>query len=216
MNVEMVGNKFNKWFVIAQVKSLKDHKRYLCRCDCGFEKEVLGTQLRNGTTKQCKSCAHNITVKRSELIGKKFGKYVVKEEKYKKGTHYYYSVECDCGTKKIIRASTLTAGTKCCKDCANKKHGKSQTRIYNSWKAMIDRCCNKKSKVYKWYGLRGIKVCDRWLKLENFIEDMGDRPIGKSLDRIDNDGNYEFANCRWATAKEQALNRTRKEVLCLE
>lgn len=78
---------------------------------------------------------------------------------------------------------------------------------YQSWRAMIYRCSNPGSPAYKYYGGRGIKVCKRWLKFENFLEDMGERPEGKTLDRFpDNDGDYKLKNCRWATKQEQSLN----------
>jgi len=86
-------------------------------------------------------------------------------------------------------------------------HAKVKTREYYSWLAMKQRCLNPKNPSYKDYMGRGIKVCDRWLKFENFLEDMGLRPIGTSLDRKDNDGNYEPGNCKWSTRKEQASNQ---------
>lgn len=72
---------------------------------------------------------------------------------------------------------------------------------------MLGRCLNKNHKAFEYYGGRGITVCDRWLKFENFLEDMGEKPTGLSIDRIDNNGNYESLNCRWTTMKIQASNK---------
>ena len=90
-------------------------------------------------------------------------------------------------------------------------HGKSGSIEYKIWMGMKKRCHNRNDKKYKNYGGRGIKVCKRWLKFENFYEDMGKKPKGKSLDRVDNNGNYEPNNCRWATSKEQN-NNTRRNI----
>jgi hypothetical protein len=85
--------------------------------------------------------------------------------------------------------------------------GNLKSPTYQSWSAMRTRCTNEKSNDWKLYGGAGVEVCERWWFFENFLEDMGERPRGKTLDRINPNGNYEPGNCRWATPKEQTQNR---------
>lgn len=88
------------------------------------------------------------------------------------------------------------------------RHGMTRTPEYTAWASMWQRCGNPKAQRYPTYGGRGITVCDRWMLFGNFLADMGKRPTaGHSLDRVDNDGNYERGNCRWATRSEQQLNK---------
>jgi hypothetical protein len=98
----------------------------------------------------------------------------------------------------------------------NTVHGKSYDRVHKIWDGMLQRCTNPKQKGFHRYGGRGITVCDRWRSFENFLADMGEPPQGTSLDRINNDGNYEPSNCRWATAEEQANNRRNNRILTMD
>lgn len=128
---------------------------------------------------------------------------------------------CDCGkTKTIIWESLRSGATKSCgclrKDANVKQwqtHGLARTRIYNTWRHMIQRCTLRTNHAFPQYGGRGIRVCKRWLKIENFVADMGPRPAGKSIDRIDNNGNYEPGNCRWASPKQQRRNTRKTRVI---
>lgn len=122
---------------------------------------------------------------------------------------------CSCGNEHITTAGSLRKGaTKSC-GCLGPEqlrkmsvtHGMSKEPIYKVWQGMIKRCGNKNSTRYKYYGKRGIRVCRRWVNsFENFYADMGDPPANKSIDRINNDGNYKPGNCRWATRTEQTRN----------
>lgn len=120
-------------------------------------------------------------------------------------------VRCDCGgVKTIFRSSwKITRSCGCFRRewlASIKKNPGLNTRAFFIWRSMIQRCRHK-SKRTKWYGMRGIKVCERWEKFENFLADMGDPPKGTSLDRIDPDGNYEPGNCTWADAETQGAHK---------
>jgi len=157
-----------------------------------------------------------------DLSNKKIGKLLVlrRADIYNKYGHTYWHCICDCGKEKIVGSNGLMQGTKSC-GCIivdrisklNYIHGLYKSNIHHIWASMIQRCRDKNHSGYKNYGGRGITVCDRWKNLNNFIEDMGHRPEGKSIDRINPNGNYEPSNCRWATMKEQQNNRTNTRIL---
>lgn len=153
--------------------------------------------------------------------GKRFGRLTVlyndRKEVSKNGTTVYFDMcQCDCGEIKSHRREDVKSGAiKSC-GCLRKeqngvratKHGLSKHPIYQVWQTMIQRCYNKNTYAYRWYGELGVTVCDRWrYSFENFLADMGERPVGESLDRIDPFGNYEPGNVRWADRETQLANK---------
>jgi hypothetical protein len=146
--INLQNKIFGRWTVVERRGKIRKEPAWFCRCDCGNEKVISGTVLREGQSKSC-GC---------------------------------------------FRSEKLT------------KHGMSYSRTYRIWKYMVQRCTNPKTARYKDYGGR-ITVCERWLKFENFLEDMGECPNGLTLDRIENNQGYYKENCRWATNEQQSFNK---------
>lgn len=157
-----------------------------------------------------------------KMIGDIYGRLTVVSYAGKRGARRAWLCHCVCGNEHVATTSDLRYGSVQSCGCllkgetaANVRHGHSgrntPSPTYNSWRGMVERCSNPKQRHFKHYGGRGISVCKRWQVFENFLADMGERPVGRTIDRIDVDGNYEPGNCRWATNREQALNKQKRK-----
>lgn len=158
-----------------------------------------------------------------DLSGQKFGFWTVSALSGSSRYGSIYECVCQCGcVRNIPRCNLVSEKTKSCgcmKSAMISKrkttHGHSQgknnkaSKVYNAWSSMINRCFNPENKGYEYYGKRGITVCDEWRVFENFLVDMGQPEPHQSIDRIDNNGNYEPKNCRWATNSQQMKNNSR-------
>lgn len=161
-----------------------------------------------------------------DMAGQRFERLVCITPLGSTSTGMVWECLCDCGNiKNVVRGNLLSGAVRSCgclreeKNKGNKygiKNGKNiavdgkrvnRIGAYSSWEAMTSRCNNPNHISYKDYGGRGITICERWSEFDNFLWDMGERPIGKTLDRIDVNGNYEPSNCRWATPLEQNQNK---------
>lgn len=215
--IDLTGQKFGKLTVIERADNRGRHVYWKCKCDCGAIHEARSDGLRNGITLSCGRCDFE------DLTGKRFGRRVVLGRAVDRMSIdgypiRYWKCECDCGTVSDVSESSLTHGkARSCgcyvSDCMRTQkttHGGTGTRLYNIWMNMRSRTTKPSDHAWADYGGRGIKICDEW---NNSFEAFRDWALthgysdSLSIDRIDNDGNYEPNNCRWATILQQARNK---------
>ena len=222
---DLTGQRFGRLTVIERAENKGTKTRWLCLCDCGNKVVKVGSDLRSGDTQSCGCFRSEKTSERSlkDLTGKKFGMLTVLKRAENVGKNTMWLCKCDCGKETTTSGGRLVSGvTRSC-GCLkfvgyNWKHEGANTRIYNIWSSMKQRCINPNSHAYKWYGERGISICTEWLGehgFENFREWSLSNGYEENLtiDRIDNNGNYEPSNCRWVDMKTQENNKRGNRII---
>lgn len=223
--LEMIGKKFGRLTVVEQDGERKAgrHPRWVCKCDCGNVVTKSAPGLRQGREPSCGCAAMDFQRQKYDLTWKKFERLLVikAESASNSKRNIVWKCLCDCGKETNATGSELRGLHKRSCGCLHSdvlaqmstKHGHAKAKnlspTYVSWASMQTRCTNENSRNFKHYGGRGISVCDRWKSFENFLADMGERPDGMSIDRIDVDGNYEPSNCKWSNQSEQVKNQRR-------
>lgn len=219
---DLTGQRFGSLMVLRRhTENTKEGKpQWVCICDCGKETITSGHNLKCGNTKSCGCLKINASrIRAIDITGMRFGRLLVQA----KTDGNKWRCVCECGNTIITaKANLLSGDTRSC-GCLQREivrgkaqtHGMTGTRLYNIWRGMHDRCRRKRNHAYKNYGGRGISVCDEWADFSVFRDwalTSGYRD-NLTIDRIDTDGDYCPANCRWSTYKEQANNKRNNHLL---
>ncbi len=213
---DLTGKRFGNLIAIKRVENKGRSTMWECQCDCGNITVVSSGHLKEGATK---SCGCLLSEKAVDISGRKFGKLTaIKPVGKNKRGQILWMCKCDCGSEYITAASSMLDGNTTSCGCSRRKYKYIEhKRIYHVWRTMIARCTNPNVKSYKNYGGRGITVCKEWQGkrgFENFflwaMQNGYDENVdwGEcTIDRINNDGNYEPSNCRWVDMKVQNNNK---------
>lgn len=191
----IIGSTYGNWKALQEVEKINRKSQFLCVCDCGEQKIVRKDDLIKSSSKYCRKCRHaSVALSAGDI----FGQWTVIREVEAAEKRKHYEVQCSCGNKKILKGIRLRFGDSLkCRVCGSTKHGMAYSTTYSSWGNMHQRCYNENHTAYKWYGGKGIKICDRWHEFSLFLLDMGERPDKTEIDRIDPNKNYEPGNCQW-------------------
>jgi hypothetical protein len=217
--LDLSGRRFERLTVLSihPDRNSSNKVRWICLCDCGKYTVVNSGSLTSGNTTSC-GCVKDGSQRIINLTGKKFGRLTVVSidtERTSSG-QLKWVCKCECGNavsicgQSLRESATLSCGCYHSDELTsrNTKHGMSYSPEYNTWLNIKDRCTKPSCDKYQFYGGRGIEVCERWLSFDNFFSGMGLRPSAKhSIERRDNNGNYEPNNCVWATKPEQDRNK---------
>lgn len=224
-----LGTRFGKLILLEEVTVSGSRRSFRCQCDCGDTTVVPLKALKNGNTSSC-GCLRVLQHTRAPApIGEVFGRLTVLEESGDLGSDRGMRCLCLCGVIVITRLGNLRTGNTQSCGCLSREissqlcknylstHGLSKTAFYRRWVGVVARCTDPKHSSYPHYGAKGVQVCSRWMKFENFAEDMlssFNEHVAQygikntTIDRISSRGHYEPTNCRWATYQVQIRNRS--------
>lgn len=225
--LDLLGDTFGMLLVIGRDDQQREKTKWKCLCQCGVVRSVQTSKLTSGYTTSCGKCAKQI-----DIAGKRFGRLFAERRTNERDSdgNVIWECRCLCGKRLNVPSSSLRKGnTRSCgclkkENFTNRKHGMSQSKIYDVWTTMLQRCYNPNNKKFGDYGGRGIAVCAEWRSdFQNFLnwslENGYEIRFGKdrlTIDRINNDQDYSPGNCRWATYSVQNSNqrpRTRERHL---